>query len=90
MAKKDRYSVAKSLIEGGSITNVRDLLAIIDKTPLSRDVHISPIRFNKLISDPTQFMMSDCISIADVIGVDPKLIVDLVYAEILLHKRKRK
>jgi hypothetical protein len=90
MAKDDRYRLAKSLIESGGIKNVRDLLGILDKTPLAKDIKVTPERFNKLIDNPVLFMMQDCIGIAEVIGVDPKLIIDIVYAEIMSKKKKRR
>lgn len=90
MAKKDRYTVAKSLIENGSVKTIRDLLTVIDKTPLAKDVRVSAVRFNKLIANPALFMFQDAINIAEVLGVDPKLIIDLIYADIAKGKRKKK
>jgi hypothetical protein len=52
MAKTDKYLLAKSLIEAGSIKTLRDLLGIVDKTPLSLDIKTTPIRFNGLIDNP--------------------------------------
>lgn len=88
MAKDDRYKVAKNLILDGSVKTIRDLLTIVDKTPLARDIRTSPARLNKLIGNPALFMFGDCYAIAAVIGVDEKLIVDLVYAERKVKKRK--
>jgi hypothetical protein len=89
MAKEDKYRIAKSLILNGSIKTVRDLLGIIDNTPLSKDVKTTPIRFNGLIDNPESFTFRDCIAIAETLQVDAKLIIDIVYREILSRKKKR-
>jgi hypothetical protein len=90
MPKKKGYTTAKKLIPKGEITNVSELLDIVDKTPLSKDIKTTPERFNKLIEDPTLFEFGDAINIANVIGVDEKALIDMVYAEILLKRKKRK
>ena len=89
MAKEDKYRIAKSLILSGNIKTVRDLLGIVDKTPLSKDVGTTAIRFNGLIDNPENFTFHDCIAIAEVLQVDPKLIVDMVYREMLSKKKRR-
>ena len=90
MAKENKYRLAKNLIEAGSLKTLQDLLAVVDKTPLSRDIKVTPERFNNLLVNPVDFRFSDCIAIADIIQVDPHQIIGLVYAEILLKKKKRK
>jgi hypothetical protein len=90
MAKQNKYQLAKSLIESGGIKNIQNLLAVVDKTPLSKDIKTTAERFNTLIADPLQFRFSDCIAIADVLQVDPERIIALVYAEILSKKKRKK
>jgi hypothetical protein len=53
MAEKKAYALAKKLIVVGQISNVSELLEIVDKTPFSKDIKTSPTRFEKLIDDPT-------------------------------------
>jgi hypothetical protein len=90
MPKEDKYHLAKSLMEGGNIKTVRDLLAVLHKTVLSKDIKVTPVRFNKLIDNPQLFMFQDALAIAEVIGVDPKKIIDIITTEVLTRKRKRK
>jgi hypothetical protein len=89
MAKDKRYTVAKNLIETGAIKTVRDLLEVMDKKAIYKDV-MSPVRFDTLIADPAQFRFSDAYRIAEIIGVEERLVIDLIHAEYLSRKRKRK
>ncbi len=54
------------------------------------DISTSAVRFNKLIDNPGLFQFQDAYAIASVIGVDEKLIIELIHAEWLSKKRKRK
>jgi hypothetical protein len=90
MAKEKRYTVAKNLIEIGGIKTISDLLEVMDKKAIYQDIPASPIRFNALLADPSQFRFSDAYAIAAAIGVEEKLIIDLIHAEYLSRKRKRK
>jgi hypothetical protein len=89
MAKENKYQLAKSLIESDGIKNIQNLLAVVDKTPLSKDINTTAGRFNNLIENPVEFRFSDCIKIADVLKVDPQRIIAIVYAEILLKKKQK-
>jgi hypothetical protein len=90
MAKPERFKVAKRLIENGSVKTLRDLLELVDKRHIYMDIPTSAIRFNKLIDNPEQFMFRDAYAIAVTIGVDEKLILDLIHAEYLSRKKKKK
>ena len=63
---------------------------MVAKTPLALDIKTSPVRLNKLIANPAMFLFEDAYEIAALIGVDEKLIVDLIYAEWSQLKRKKK
>lgn len=89
MAKKDRYTVAKNLILDGSIKTIRELLAVVDKTPLALDIKTAPARLNKLIANPALFQFEDAYKIAALIGVDERLIVDLIFADRKKPAKKR-
>lgn len=89
MQKDSRYRHAQKLILAGLIKNLQDLLDAVDKTPLARDIHTSPERFNKLIHQPGLFTFDDCFKIANLLEVDGDLIIDLIRAEFKAKKRKR-
>jgi hypothetical protein len=83
------YLTAKSLINSGKIKTLSELIAIIDKTPFARLSKTTPERFNKMIEDPALFRMGDIYNMAQVIGVDDKLVVDLVHNEYVKRRKKR-
>ena len=49
----------------------------------------TPERFNKMLENPALFRMGDLYNMAQAIGVDDKLIVDLVHNEYVKRRRKR-
>jgi hypothetical protein len=88
MAKEKRYTVAKNLIETGGIKTVSDLLTILDKKAIYKDV-MSPVRFDTLIADPSQFRFSDAYAIAAAIGTDEMAIIQLIHNEWVSRKRRK-
>lgn len=90
MAVNQRYSTAKKLIEGNSITNLSELFDIIDRTPLAKSIKTSPDRLNKLIDNPALFLFQDAYNIAQLIGVDEKAIVDIIHNQYLTDKKSKK
>ncbi len=90
MAKQASFKVAKNLIEKGDIKTISELLEIVDKKAIYKNIPASAIRFNNLVADPPQFRFSDAYAIAATIGVDEKLLLDLIHNECLSRKKKRK
>jgi hypothetical protein len=89
MAKDSTYNVAKNLIQNGSIKTVRDLLEVMDKKGIYKDI-MSPIRFDTLLVYPSQFRFSDAYAIASKLGVEEMEIIQLIHNEYLSRKKKRK
>jgi hypothetical protein len=90
MAKESNYRTAQKLFLAGHIKSLADLLDAVDQTPLAKDIHTAPSRLKKLIETPALFTFQDCYNIADLLGVDRKLMVDLVYQESIPSKKARK
>ncbi|HVU94833.1 MAG TPA: hypothetical protein VHE34_06390 [Puia sp.] len=86
---ENKYLTAKQLLLSGKIKTLSELLAIVDKTPFSRHAKTTPERFNKMIENPALFRMGDIYNMAQVIGVDDKLLVDLVHNEYVKRRRRR-
>jgi len=89
MANQTRYQVAKKLVQAGQIKVYSGLFDVIPRKPLSRAIGTTPERMAKLIDNPELFMLRDIYNTAHLIDVDEKLVIDLVHAE-YLSKRKRK
>lgn len=90
MAVDPRYKTAQKLILAGGITTLSELMDIIDKTPLAKALKTSPGRLNKLLDNPALFLFQDAYNIAALIGVDEKLIVDIVFQQYAVDKKGRK
>lgn len=90
MAKQKSFKVAKNLIETGGIKNISQLLEIVDKKAIYKGIPATPIRFNNLVADPPQFRFSDAYAIAATIGVDEKLVIDLIHNECVSRRKRRK
>ena len=90
MAKPKGTNIAKKLFLSGDIKSLADLLEIVEKTPLARSIGTSPARLNKLLANPALFTFQDLYSIADLIGVDRKLLVDLLFIESNKPTKKKK
>jgi hypothetical protein len=90
MAKESNYRTAQKLILAGHIKSLSDLLDAVDKTPLAIDIHTAPSRLSKLIETPALFTFQDCYRIADLLEVDRKIIVDLIYQESVPSKKQKR
>lgn len=90
MAVNPRYKTANKLISEGSISTIGELMDIIPKTPLAAEIKTSPQRLNKLLSNPELFLFQDAYNIAALIGVDEKMIVDLIHNQYMADKKGRR
>ena len=90
MAKDPRYNTLYKLITSGQLNGLTEMLEVLPKTVLARDLGMHHITFNKLILRPGQFKLDDIYEIASLIGVDNKVLLQLFYNETGEKKVKRK
>ena len=90
MPKDARYRTAQKLILAGMIHSLAELLDVVDKTPLARDMHTAPARLTKLINSPALFTFEDCYKIAALLEVDDDKVIALIHAESKPKKGRRK
>lgn len=90
MSNDSAYSTAKKLISGGYIKTLTELVDVVPKTRLARDMKTSPERFNNLLANPELFMFKDAYKIAELVGVDRKLILDLVHNQAEAQSKGRR
>ncbi|GGB12211.1 hypothetical protein GCM10011511_39800 [Puia dinghuensis] len=89
MAKMSKNSIAKKLILSGEIKTLPELLSVVDETPFSRDIGTTPERFSRLLDNPTLFRFADVYNMASTLGVDSKIILEMIH-EYNLQKQKRR
>src|SRR3954466_1740675 len=89
MAKDPRYTTLYKLITSGQLNSLAEMLVILPKTVLARDLGMHHITLNKLIAHPGQFKLDDIYEIASLIGVENKVMLQLFYKETGEKKVKR-
>ena len=91
MAKDPRYEMVNKLITSSNINSFSEILVIVPKTVVARDLGIHHITFNKLIKYPERFTLKNIYRIASLIEIDKKKMIDLFYNETSADKKgKRK
>lgn len=89
MSQASSYNIAKELILAGKLKSLDELVLILKKTTLALDMKIGPKRLNRLLDNPGKFTIEDIHSLADLIGVPAKPLLDLISSE-YVGKTKRK
>jgi hypothetical protein len=90
MAKDKRYNTVKNLITAGYIKSFSEILDTVPKTVVAHDLGMHHQTFTKLIKSPERFNFKDAIRIASLIEVDDKHIIDLIYNQYAIDKKRRK
>lgn len=84
------YITAKNLLSGGFIKTLKELIAVIPPTHLAKDMRTGPDRLNSLLDNPELFMFQDAYKIADILGVERKVILDLIHAQCEANQKGRR
>jgi hypothetical protein len=90
MPSNDKYSLVRTMILKGELKSFTGLVGFLKPTPLSRAAHTTPERFKKLLADPSLFTLADAYNIATLIGVDDKIILDMIYMDAVSKRKKKK
>ena len=90
MAKDKRYNTLKKLIDSSCITNFSELLDVIPKTVIARDLSIHHKTFNSLLNNLDRFMLKDIYRIASLIEVDKWEVLKLFVNESLTAKKTKR
>jgi len=85
MAKDRRYDIVKRLMNSGYIATFSEILEILPKTTIARDLKMHHVTFGKLIKDPDRFTVKHIGRLASLIGVDR-----LEFGKIILNSSKVK
>lgn len=88
MEKDVRYHAVKILIEGGHLDYFKDIFVHLPKSVLGFDIGSNNTRITRLITHPDQFTLKELNRIAALIGIDPMMLIKLVYAQLQLDQSK--
>jgi len=88
----NRYNTIKVLIDSGHITSFPDIFNFIPKTVVYKDLQVNFNRFSKAVHNPAKLTMDELLKLAEMFKVDPRLIVDMAFKQILAvrHKGRKK
>ena len=86
-----RYDAVRVLLETGHIKSFPDIFYYIPKTTVYKNLGVNFNRFSKAIYDPSIFRMEELKEIAELFGIDPKIMIDMAYEQtmkVVRHKKK--
>jgi hypothetical protein len=89
MSKDNRYITIKNLITSGFIIRLVQIVDIIPKTTIARDLGMHHQTFEKLIKDPEKLTFEQVFLISSLIEVDPKVIIDLIYRQYTENRKNK-
>jgi hypothetical protein len=84
--KDKRFSIAAKLIRTNEIKTFSEIIDIVPKTVVAKELGINPERFNRLLATIDLFVVKDLVKLAEVLEVDTIAVLHLVDNE--LPKRK--
>jgi hypothetical protein len=84
-----RYDTIKVLVNSGHISSFRDIFNYIPKTIVYKDLHVNFNRFSRAIHNPALLTMKELMALADLFGIDAKLLIDMAYAQVLETQKRR-
>lgn len=90
MAKDRRYITVKNLISGGYIKAFREIFDTLPKSVLAKDMGFSNTRITELMNNVHRFRLEEIFSIAELMEVDEKTLLDLIYNQHTLDKRAKR
>jgi hypothetical protein len=89
MTKDRRYTTVKNLISGGYLKTFIEIFDTIPKSVIAKDLGISLDRFTAMMNDVERFSVRNLLLIADLLEIDGKLVLDLVYNQYLITKKNK-
>lgn len=90
MNKDKRYKTVKILIEGGHISEFKQIFEHIPKTTVAEQLGIHFHRFAKMIDNITEMKMKDLLLISGYFDVNAKTLFELIYAQHENNSRSKK
>lgn len=90
MERHKSYRIAKRLIDSGDCKELRDVFEPLPVTVVAKDLGVSVDRLAGLIENVEDFRFRELYKLAELIGVEGKVLIDLADAQHEKDKKKRK
>ena len=88
MSKDYRYNAVRALFEQGEIKTFAQIFDYIPKTVVGSELRTNNNRITLLIKDPLKFKLIELTKIANLIGIEPELLVMMVLQGVQSKKKK--
>lgn len=89
MAKDKRCETVKNLIALGHVVRSMQILDIVPKTTVAKDLGMHHQSFEKLLKDSEKFTFKQAFFIALLSEVDSKVITDQIYAPCIENRKDK-
>jgi len=89
MERDNRYQGVKALIEKGQLKELTEILDIIPKTTLKKDLEISNYRMASILAHVEMVTMNEIYAMSSLFDVEFITIVMLIHNEYVRKKNKR-
>ena len=90
MVKDKRYITVGHLITDGRIKSFREIFDVLPKSVLAADLWMNNAHFEKLRNNISLFRLRDLFRIADLLEVDEKEVLNLIYNQHVADKEGKK
>ncbi|MET6998174.1 hypothetical protein [Chitinophaga defluvii] len=75
MAKDKRYNTVKMLMEAGKISTIEELIEIVPKSIVAKDLNLHYYQFLAKMKKPALFSIEELVTLADKIEIDRMKII---------------
>jgi hypothetical protein len=90
MEKDKAYYTLKNLLESNKVEDLDLIVSLIGKTNLTKKIGIHYDTFRKRLKNPEDFSIKHIQRLANLIHVDPRLIVNLIFDTLEKKNKKAK
>ncbi len=87
--RKNKLNSLKNEFEGGKIQSFDQLFAILDRSPLAKELNIPFYTFKKKVADPGEFTNNELRKLASLLNVAPELIVKFIFEQIQKKENRK-
>ncbi|HEV3250550.1 MAG TPA: hypothetical protein VGZ71_06340 [Puia sp.] len=92
MSRDSRYETVRKLITSGQLDNFREIVSIVPKTVIRKDLGMHHKTFDSLLNNPTKFTFANAFRLASLIQVEEMDIITVLYRQCVIDRKisKRK